>query len=295
MIPSVETDKKSVAPEKFRAVKTVRLIRWAVRFASVPIFGLLLISLIPALASFGISPRDDRIIAIGLAGAAIGFAAGWRWPGIGGIITLISVAAIVSQEDNSLSSDPFSVAFALQGILFLISWVVNPSENRPADSTPPRILWLKKVAAALLVVAAGAGAILICRGPSPVPLPKGKEAFVGVWDSGNGLRLEITDEGRAKAIEDKDAKVDSCNSPVAPGTTADFLAEFHDDRLELLSGVLGPSKVYHLDRSPFTQGKQTKMVLNGSLPYKRASGMVMVKKQPGESHNPVKGDKPVKS
>jgi hypothetical protein len=254
------------------------LVRWAARITSLPIFGLLLISLIPALGSFAISPREDRLIALGLCGTALGFLIGWRWAGLGGGLAAAGVALIISQADGSILADPFTVAFGLQAILFLVSWSLN---SNSAKGATPRIGWVKKVAAGLLVVSAAAGAFVIYRGPGPVSVPKDKEAYVGVWESNAGFTLEITAEGRARVSQAKDAKIDPWNTPVKPGETNEFLVTFRaDEKLELSSGPLTEPKVYHIDRHPFPQAKQIKMVLNGSDPYKRASGFALVKKPP---------------
>ena len=132
----------------------------------------------------------------------------------------------------------------------------------------------------MLAICAIAGAIVICRGPGPTPVPKEKERYVGVWDSGTGLRMELNKAGEAKVTEASDAKVADCNTPVKPGETKVFNATFRgDDFLELASGALGESKVYRIVRHPYGEGKQTKMILNASDPYQRTNGMVLVRKE----------------
>lgn len=253
------------------------ILRWAARLTSVPVFGLLLTSLIPAVASFGISAKDDRIIALGMCVAALGFLMAWRWPGIGGAMAAVGVGAMLSQAEGSILGDPFSIAFGLQAILFLISWALN---SPSADTKTAQFAWLKKAAAGSLVVAAGAGAIMIVRGAGPTPVPKEKEAYTGVWESAQGFQMEITPNGRARISQEQDAKVEPCNTPLRSSGQRAFLITFPtDDRLLLASGVLTEPKLYHIDRRPFREGKATKMVLNGSDPYKPGSAMVLVKKQ----------------
>lgn len=109
------------------------IVRWAARLTSIPIAGLLLTSLIPALASFAISAKDDRIIAMGMCVTVVGFVLAWRWAGLGGGMAGTGVAAMLSQADGSILGDPFSIAFGLQAILFLISWMINlPRGNAAA-------------------------------------------------------------------------------------------------------------------------------------------------------------------
>jgi hypothetical protein len=264
-----------------------KILRWAVRLTSVPVFAMLMISLVPALGSFSISPREDKILALALCGIGMGFVLGWRWAGIGGALAVLSVAVVLTQGDNSLFADPFALAFGLQGLLFLISSAVNSQQH---EGKPVHWTWLKRAAAGALALLAVGGVVAILRGPGATAIPKDKEAYVGVWENSAGFTLEITSEGRAKVMEDKEAKVAECNTPVKPGESGEFLANFRsDDKLELSSGVVGGSKVYHIDRRPFPQNKQIKMVLNGSDPYVRTNGLILIKKQMSEA----KAQKPV--
>jgi len=274
---NASTEFQSAVPVEKKS-RLGKLLRWAVRLTSIPIFALLLISLVPALGSFNVSARDDKVIAVGLCGIAAGFLTGWRWAGIGGLLTLLSVGVILSQEGGSISSDPFAVAFGLQGILFLLSWAVTAGAQQKAGLSLQNV-WLKRAVGALLAVSAVVGTALIVRGPGPTPVAREQEAYVGSWTNGSGFQIDISSEGRAKISQDKEAKVAECNTPVAPGGSGEFLVQFHDDRLELSSGVLGQTKTYHIDRRPFPRGKQITMVLNGSDPYSRTNGITLVKKQ----------------
>ncbi|HEY5909033.1 MAG TPA: hypothetical protein VJA21_00360 [Verrucomicrobiae bacterium] len=281
------TTEQEVATSVAKPSRVAKIIRWAARLTSIPIFALLLVSLVPALENFAVSARDDRIIAVGLCGTAVGFLAGWRWAGIGGLMTLGSVVLILSQEEGGLSADPFSVAFGLQGILFLASSVLNAPKAR-TEAAAIRNSWITRIAAGGLTCLAVLGAAIILRGPGPTPLPKEQEPYVGVWDNGAGFKLEITSDGRVKVSQAKDAKVDACNTPVRPGESAEFLVEFRDDRLQLGRGTLGETKTYHIDRPPFSRSKRITMVLNGSDPYYRTNGMLLVKTPPADA----KSEKP---
>ncbi len=264
------------------------LLRWAARITSLPILALLLVSLVPAVTNFGVAARDDKIMALGMCAVAAGFLAGWVWAGIGGLLALAGVGVVLSQEEGGLASDPFAVAFALQGILFCISWAVNASQTRSQEAVA-RHVWLKRAAAGALALGAIAGAAIILRGPAPIPVGREQSAYVGTWDNGAGFKMEISGEGKVKVSQDKEAKVAACNTPIAAGASGEFLVEFHDDRIELTGGVLGEKKTYHIDRWPFRQGKQTKMVINGSDPYVRTNGMILFKQET----TPVQPEKPV--
>lgn len=270
---------EAVAPS--RQSRLPSLIRWAARITSIPVFAMLMISLVPSLMSFSLSTKEDKLVALALCAVAIGFLVAWRWPGVGGWIAILGVVVVLRESDASLFSDPFSLAFGLQALLFLISWAVSAQIGK---TSAPGYLWVRRVVAAVFALAAMCGVLMILRGPGPTPLGKGREAFVGSWDSGTGFSLELTSDGRARVSADKTAKVQSCNTPVQPGESKEFTASFRsDDVLELSSGTLGASKLYHVDRRPFTQKNQIKMVLNGSDPYARTNGLVLIKRQNAEA------------
>jgi len=243
---------------------------------SLPVLALALVSLVPTLAHFSVAARDDRTFAFALCAVCLGFLLGWRWPAVGGGISLVGIGVIAAQAEGGLVGDPFTIAFALQAILFLISALVNLRSDRPA-ARPMGLM--KGAAIGVLALCAVAGTVIICRGPGPTPVPKEKERYLGLWDSGTGLRIELNESGEAKVTEASDSKVAACNTPVKPGETKVFNATFRgDDFLELASGALGESKVYRIVQHPRREGKQMKMVLNASDPYQRTNGMVLVRK-----------------
>ena len=265
-------------PEAPTAAKSrvAKIVRWGVRFTSLPVLVLALISLWPTLAHFSVAARDDRMNAFGLCGVCLGFLLAWRWPAVGGGISLASIGVIAAQADGGLTGDPFTIAFALQAILFLISAVLNLRSDRSAT---PLTGSVKGAAIGLLAVCVIAGAVIIYRGPGPEQVPKEKARYVGVWDSGTGLRIELTKAGEAKVTQAGDSKVAACNTPVKPGETKVFNATFRgDDFLELASGVLGEAKVYRIQQRPHQDGKRMRMTLNASDPYQGTNGMVLVRK-----------------
>jgi hypothetical protein len=256
--------------------RVAKIVRWGVRFTSLPVLALALVSLLPTLAHFAVAARDDRMNAFCLCGVCLGFMLAWRWPAVGGSISLASIGVMAAQGEGGLIGDPFNIAFALQAILFLISSVLNLRSDRP---TPPAMGLMKGAAIGLLVICAIAGAVVIYRGEGPTPVPKEKARYLGAWDSGTGLQIEVTKAGEAKVTQAGDSKVAACNTPVKPGETKVFKATFRgDDFLELAIGALGETKVYRIQRRPHQEGKQVKMTLNASDPYFETNGMVLVKK-----------------
>jgi len=256
--------------------RVAKIVRWGARLTSLPVLVLALISLLPTLVHFSVAARDDRINAFGLCGVCLGFLLAWRWPAVGGAVSLASIGVIASQAEGGLTGDPFSIAFALQAILFLISSVLNVRSGRPLR---PAMGLMKAAAIGLLAVCAIAGAVIIYRGPGPTPVPKEKARYLGVWDSGTGLQIELTKAGEAKVAQAGDSKVAACNTPVKPGEAKVFNATFRgDDFLELASGALGETKVYRIEQRPHRDGKEMKMTLNASDPYQGTNGMVLVRK-----------------
>jgi len=273
MTTDVQAPPEAPTASKSRVTK---IVRWGVRLTSLPVLALALISLLPTLVHFSVAARDDRMNAYGLCGVCLGFLLAWRWPAIGGGISLASIGVIAAQAEGGLAGDPFTIAFALQAILFLISAVLNLRSDRPAT---PLTAWVKGAAIGLLAICAIAGAVIIYRGPGPEPVPKEKARYVGIWDSGTGLQIELTKAGAAKVTQAGDSKVAACNTPVKPGETKVFNAAFRgDDFLELASGALGEAKVYRIQQRPHQDGKQMKMTLNASDPYQGTNGMVLVRR-----------------
>jgi hypothetical protein len=269
------TTESEPAVSQPKGSRVAKLVQKSVRLTSIPVLVLVLIALIPAVVSFSVSAREDKILALALGGTLVGFLLGWKWAGLGGAVALASVGVMLTQSDVGAYGDPFTIAFGMQGILFLLSWVLN---LQAGPSRGPGLLWVRRIGVGVLALGALAGAALIIRGPGPTPLPRDKEPFVGVWDNGAGFKLEITSGGQANVARAQESKVDPWNTPVGPGATGVFNLAFHgDEELELTSGPLGNSKAYHIERRPRKTGKLIRMVLNGSEPYKPGSGVDLVK------------------
>ncbi len=275
MTDTVQSEGAGVKPGK---PGPERIIRWGSRITSIPVLALVLTSLLPALASFSVSASDDKLIAIGLCVTFAGLITAWKYARVGGAIVLAGVILMLSQGDNLLYPDPFSLAFGLQGILFVLAgtWVAG----EPTGTA--RLAWGKKGATALLCILAGAGIIAILRGPGPTPVPKENAVFVGAWSSASGLTLEVDPEGLVKVGLPKNSHVEGLSVPVAEGETNTFMAYFHEtDSLELNRGWFRPSQTYHIDRRPHTEGKQVRCTLRNVSSQDKASAVTFVKNSGG--------------
>jgi len=251
-----------------------RIIRWGSRVTSIPVLVLVLTSLVPALANFSVSASDDKFIAIGLCGTFAGLITGWKYARVGGAIALAGVILMLTQGDNLLYPDPFSLAFGLQGILFLLAGTWAAGE--PTATT--HLAWGRKGVVTLLCALAGAGIIAILRGPGPTPVPKEDTVFVGAWSSASGLTLEIEPDGLVKVGLPKNSHVEGLSVPVAEGETNTFIAYFHEtDSLELNRGWFRPSQTYHIDRRPHAEGNQVRCTLRNEASEDKTSAVTFVK------------------
>ncbi len=102
-------------------------LRWSARVLSIIAVGIVL------LFAFGeglnlsqFTPRELLLFVFFPLGVCLGMVLAWRWEGLGGGITMASLAAFYVV--NRLSSSGFPrgfafVAFAVPGLLFLLCWL----------------------------------------------------------------------------------------------------------------------------------------------------------------------------
>jgi hypothetical protein len=102
----------------------------------------------------------------------------------------------------------------------------------------------------------------------PKPIPKDKEAFIGLWRTQSGFQIEIDSSGIADAIPIIDH-----NNPdfkeIDPGLSPEYAKEmivgFKGDSIFSVSKPKVRSKSYRIDKNPYMDGDTCKMVLNGVL------------------------------
>jgi hypothetical protein len=113
-------------------------------------------------------------------------------------------------------------------------------------------------------------ACISCNRPNPVP--KGKEAFVGLWRSHSGFKMAIMSSGTANltqlynTLDSESVKLDV---GVTPEFAKDMLVEFGGDSLLIIKKPRVRGREYKIDRAPFMDGDTCKMVLNGILLIKQ--------------------------
>jgi len=100
---------------------------------------------------------------------------------------------------------------------------------------------------------------------NPQPIPKGKEAFIGVWQARSGFKVSIKSTGMADVTEGN-ISMNPDNAKLNIGITPEYakgmLVEFADSIL-IISKPTVRAREYRIDRNPYLDGDTMKMVLNG--------------------------------
>lgn len=107
---------------------------------------------------------------------------------------------------------------------------------------------------------------------NPKPIPEDKKAFIGVWISDSGFKVDIKSSGTADVTENynfSNPDDDNLNIGVTPEYSKNMLVEFNGDRLLIIRQPRVRAKEYHIDKNPYQDGDTCKMILNGVLLIKQ--------------------------
>jgi hypothetical protein len=111
---------------------------------------------------------------------------------------------------------------------------------------------------------------LSCNNPQPIP--KGKEAFIGVWQAHSGFKVDIKASGIADVFE-YNLPLNSDNMKLIIGITPkyakDMLVDFRGDSVLGIRKPTVRARQYRIDRNPYLDGDTMKMVLNGVVLFKQ--------------------------
>ena len=111
---------------------------------------------------------------------------------------------------------------------------------------------------------------LSCNNPQPIP--KGKEAFLGVWQARSGFKVDIKALGTADVYE-HNIPLNSENMKLIIGITPeyakDMLVGFRADSILIIRKPTVRAREYKIDRNPYLDGDTMKMVLNGVVLIKQ--------------------------
>jgi hypothetical protein len=83
--------------------------------------------------------RDLALFVFFPIGICLGMVVAWRWEGLGGGITVGSLAAfylLYHLISSWFPPGPYFVIFAAPGFLFLLCWLLTRSTRSPAPATP---------------------------------------------------------------------------------------------------------------------------------------------------------------
>ncbi|MCR9166071.1 MAG: hypothetical protein ACE37F_17470 [Nannocystaceae bacterium] len=96
--------------------------------------------------------------------------------------------------------------------------------------------------------------LLACSNPQP--LPQGKAEFAGTWE-GDGVRIEITPEGRVTYDRKKGAGNERIQGPIAGWGEDNFVV-----------GVMTQKTTIEVDEPPHETSGTWTMVINGDTVYR---------------------------
>jgi hypothetical protein len=113
-------------------------------------------------------------------------------------------------------------------------------------------------------------ACMSCNRPHPVP--QNKEAFIGLWLSHSGFKMEINASGTADLAQidnPMDPESSKLDVGVTPEYSKDMLVKFGGDTLLIIVKPRVRGREYRIDRNPYMDGDTCKMILNGVLLIKQ--------------------------
>ena len=111
----------------------------------------------------------------------------------------------------------------------------------------------------------------------PDPLPVNKILYSGLWESGSGFELTIQQNGEALIKQDNNDKgsdYENLNITVAPPYITKLLVAFRGDSVLVVSRQGYYAKEYKINKSPYIENNQYKLVLNGITLVKKKSNKI---------------------
>lgn len=101
---------------------------------------------------------------------------------------------------------------------------------------------------------------------TPNPIPSDKKMFIGVWKSDSGFELRIMANGTAQItqnVEDSSSAYENLNIKVAPSFISTANVEFLRDSILFIVRHGYYARQYRIDKYPYQDSTQYKIVLNG--------------------------------
>jgi len=106
----------------------------------------------------------------------------------------------------------------------------------------------------------------------PQPIPKDKEAFIGLWHSRSGFQIEIKSTGIANVIpivNPKNSDFIRLDIGIAPSYAKEMLVGFEGDSVLWVSKPTVRYKAFRIDRNPFLDGDTIKLIVNSVVLIKQ--------------------------
>jgi hypothetical protein len=106
----------------------------------------------------------------------------------------------------------------------------------------------------------------------PQPIPAEKMQFVGTWSTRSGFVLTIMPEGTAKMVQnvsDTGFEFENLNIKVGPSYITDLRVRFRGDTGITVSRPGYYAREYRIDKSPYADSGNYKIVLNGAVLVKK--------------------------
>jgi hypothetical protein len=100
----------------------------------------------------------------------------------------------------------------------------------------------------------------------PTPLPDDKLAYVGQWKGQSGFLLDIKADGTAdieQRVSPSDPEYGRLCVKVGPPVIRGMRVAFLSETVVEVSVAMKYARTYTIDRPPFREGTETKVVLNG--------------------------------
>jgi hypothetical protein len=97
----------------------------------------------------------------------------------------------------------------------------------------------------------------------PIPIPKEKEAFIGIWESSSGFKIEIKSEGIATILQGASRTLPGYDPEfdLLPGRKPHVF--FKGDTVLNLLDPFNYSRDFKIDLLPVKDSSGVKMILNG--------------------------------
>jgi hypothetical protein len=102
----------------------------------------------------------------------------------------------------------------------------------------------------------------------PKPIPKDKEAFIGLWRTQSGFQIEIDPSGTANVTQIFNHQIPDCEKldiGITPEYAKKMIVGFKGDSIFSVVKPKVRAKSYRIDRNPYTEYDTCKMVLNSVL------------------------------